>query len=90
MWVQNYLQWPDEENPGMYLGMTCNAIYNRKETFSNEVVIKNLYGKDPITTRQLPGYWHTTEGNRDNSDNIVDWRFEEYGADEEFEYFEPE
>ena len=26
-WVQNYLQWPDEDNPGMYVGMTCNVKY---------------------------------------------------------------
>ena len=74
----------------MYLGMTCNTIYNRKESVSNEVVIMNLHGKDLITVDELPGYWHTTEGNRDNRDNKVDWRFEDYAADDEFAYFKPE
>ena len=27
-WVQTYLQWEDPQNPGTYMGMTCNAKYD--------------------------------------------------------------
>ena len=25
--IQNYAQWPDEENTGKYSGVTCNTVY---------------------------------------------------------------
>ena len=25
--VQNYAQWPDEDNVGKYSGVTCNTVY---------------------------------------------------------------
>ena len=46
-WVQNYLQQEDPRNPGKYMGMTCNAEYDRPSSsrkYSNNVVVRNFYG----------------------------------------------
>ena len=33
--ISQYIQWEDDENPGMYYAVTCNTGYMTNEAFSS-------------------------------------------------------
>lgn len=86
--VQNFLQWPDPNEPGKFLQVTCNARYRREAIygFSSMVRIENLHSMWDITTRNLPGN-EASAAISPHQIEKVHWEFDDLKSPPEMEFF---
>jgi len=58
-WIQNWVQWEDAMNPGMYMSATCNVEWQSREDSANRdsVVVGNFYGESIDADNFKFGTW---------------------------------
>jgi len=52
--VQNYVEWPDLANPGMFSGFTCNTVWNKNGDVASEINVNNFKNTTTLTDDSKP------------------------------------
>merc|ERR1712183_914221 len=85
--VQNYVQWPDEKNAGMFGGLTCNTVWNKNGDVASEINVNNseFNNKNPKMSSQACGaygplYGKNADGNVDESYGNYYWDMKNVGT----------
>jgi len=72
--VQNYVEWPDESNAGMFGGMTCSTVWNKNGSVATEVEVNNFANTTTLTD-------NTKNWNREGWQDAEAW-WQQYDADD--------
>jgi len=73
--VQNYAEWPDEENVGMFGGMTCSTVWVSEGDVAKAIAVNNFKNTTTLTDNTQP--W-----NRGGWQDADPW-WQQYDADDE-------